>query len=72
MAESMVPVKFRPVLDDVAAYIRAHPGCNRSELAAMITGSNASIGYAVARLLTDGAIVQRARRRLWPHDWRPE
>ena len=60
------PQKFERILADVTAYVRAHPGCTRSELAAMVTGSNGAITFAVGKLLADGFVVQRAKRRLWP------
>lgn len=66
MEKITVPEKFAPVLADVSEYVREHPGCTRSELAAMVHGSNGSITFAVSKLIADGHVVQRARRRLWP------
>ena len=33
------PQKFERILADVTAYVRAHPGCTRSELAAPARGA---------------------------------
>lgn len=68
MTTTAVPAKFQRILADVETYVREHEGCSRSEVAAMVTGSNGSITAAVDRLIAGGRVVDFGRRLRWKVD----
>ena len=72
-----VVTAYERVERDVLAYVESHPGCLRSEISGVVTGSNGAKTAAVTRLLADGRIVdpwasRGGRGRLYlPGDVKP-